>query len=171
MALTERPKIGCTRAFGGVEGGRWVGDATRTTPFELLVDNDGDAALPTGGDIALIVACAWEVACACEVLVARCIREGGALAIALAFARLAAIAAATLDFLVAGCDELVGSSAMRAAASGVGHAFSKFFRLGASSDKSMTLARSDHTLSYAQNAPRADSRTPTFASCRALFTS
>lgn len=152
------------RDLGGVCGVRLTGEATRPPPSELWFDSDGDSARPKGGDVALIAACA------CEVLVALWIKLGGAVAIARAFARLAAIAAATLLFFGAACDEPDASTDIRAAASGSGHAFSRFLRLGVSRALRINFARSDHTLSKVQKAPRAASRTPMLGSWRAFFT-
>jgi hypothetical protein len=123
-----------------------------------LCDKDGEAARLMGGDAALT---------ACEVEVAWCLKLGGDVAIALAFARLAAIAAATLLFLlffgVAG-DKTV------ATVSRSGQDFSSCFRATASKDSRKTLPRSRHTFSKAQKHERALSLTPILASVKAFFT-
>ena len=82
---------------------------------------------------------------------------------ALALARLAAMAAATLDFFTWGVAATVGSPAR---SSGLGHAFSSCLRELASRDSSNARPRSRHTSSNTQNAWRAVSFTAGFGSLR-----
>ena len=85
---------------------------------------------------------------------------GGAFAIALAFARLAAMAAATLLFF--GC---TGAATDRVASrEGSGHAFSTALRAWLSKASRMTAPLSGHTDSNDQKAMRAFSRQDGFAS-------
>lgn len=107
------------------------------------------------GDV--VRAAAWDVA------VAWCLKVGGAVAIAFAFARLAAIAAATLLFLGTGVLELVDVFVM---SSGSGHAFSSCLRAVLSRLFIMTVLLSRHTLSNAQKAARATSLVPGLGSAR-----
>jgi hypothetical protein len=86
---------------------------------------------------------------------------------ALALARLAAIAAATLLFLALG---VVGAVRGRLAiASGFGHAFSSCLRAVGSRDSRIIVAQSCQTPSNAQNAPRAVSLTAGFGSAKPFF--
>ena len=100
-----------------------------------------------------------------DVDVAWCLRVGGAVAIALALARLAAIAAATLLFFKLG---VVGGRSVTTF--GSGHTFSNCFRAVASNASIITVALSCHTLSKTQNVPRALSRTAGLGSPSAFFT-
>lgn len=111
-----------------------------------------------GGDVARIV---------CEVEVAWCLRLGGAVAIAFALARLAAIAAATLLFFAFGGEPALG---MAASASGFGHAFSNCLRDAESRDCRIAEPRSGQIPWNNQNNCRALSRTPAFASPSAFLT-
>jgi hypothetical protein len=102
---------------------------------------------------------------ACELEVAWCLSEGGDVAIAFAFARLAAIAAAILVFFVVGVEGWV----IAAATSGLGQTFSSCFLARESSVPRTASPRSCHTPSKTQKHMRALSLTPTLASARALF--
>jgi hypothetical protein len=92
---------------------------------------------------------------------------GGDVAIALAFARLAAIAAATLLFLlffgVTGDETIV-------AASRSGQTFSSCLRATGSKDSRIALPRSRQTSSKTQKHKRALSLTPTLASAKDFLT-
>jgi hypothetical protein len=85
---------------------------------------------------------------------------------ALAFARLAAIAAATLLFLVGATDK-AGRAAARA---GFGHAFSSCFLARVSKDSRMTLPCSGQTSLNTQKVARPVSLTAGLASDRAFLT-
>lgn len=102
----------------------------------------------------------------CDEAVAWCRRVGGAVAIALAFARLAAIAAATLLFL-AGFG--VEGTKTAAASSGFGHAFSNCFRATESRPPSSVTPRSRQMPSKTQKQMRAFSRTAGLGSASAFF--
>ena len=84
------------------------------------------------------------------------------MAIALAFARLAAMAAATLDFLF-------GFGVLGNRAVGFGHAFSSCFRAVASRVSIIALPRSCQIFSKSQNNNRADSLTAGLESAKARF--
>lgn len=121
-ALVERdncpPDMTLARGDEVLDARRDKGDVGRTPP-ELLVDSEGDAGRFTeGGD---------ETTRAVDV--AWCLSDGGADAIAFAFARLAAMAAATLLFLTWGVCTAVGRLFSTV---GSGHAFSSCFRAVAS---------------------------------------
>lgn len=103
---------------------------------------------------------------ACEDDVAWWRRVGGDSAMAFAFARLAAIAAAMLVFLVAFG---VTGGMIAAAASGLGHAFSSCFRATASKVPKITSPLSCQMASKIQKHLRAFSRTAGFASPNALL--
>lgn len=103
---------------------------------------------------------------ACEVEVAWCLNVGGDVAIAFAFARLAAIAAATLVFLV--FLGVVGGR-MADAANGSGQTFSSCFRARESRVPRIANPRSCHTDSKTQKQTRACSLTPMLASAKDLF--
>lgn len=141
----------------GEEGGEPVerdkGDAARSVPG-LFDETDGELGRRGGVTTA-----------ARAVEVAWCLSEGGALAIAFAFARLAAIAAATLLFLVVGA-----TTGMAARASGFGHAFSSCLRSMLSWASRITRPLSGQTPWYAQNRLRALCRTPALASPMAFLT-
>ena len=92
-------------------------------------------------------------------------REGGAVAIALAFARLAAMAAATLVFF----DATGVEGGSMGCAVGLGHAFSSCFLATASRPSKMARPRSCQMPSKTQNKTRADSLEAGFASARAFF--
>lgn len=159
VALLER-----IRDLGGVGGDKdvrenedrdaGVGELLSLTDFPdgLL----GELVPLEGGETAPVVR---------DVDVAWCLRVGGAFAIAFAFARLAAIAAATLLFFKLG---VVGGRSTTTL--GSGHAFSNCFRAVASNPSMITVALSCHTLSKTQNVPRALSRTVGLGSPSAFFT-
>jgi hypothetical protein len=130
---------------GGEADDRETGDNERTTPF-------GD----WGGDVVLAI---------CEVDVAWCLSVGGAVAITFAFARLAAIAAATLLFLLV----LAVTVGKRAAFSGFGHVFSSCLRATESRVSKMALPRSCHTSSKTQKHSRVDSLTAGLGSTKDFF--
>jgi hypothetical protein len=124
----------------------------RVTPFETIRDfaeggEPGDVDIRSGeegrateflGDV--VGDPARRTGTACEEAVAWCRRVGGAVAIALALALLAAIAAATLLFF-AGFG-VIGNTA--AASSGFGHAFSNCFFATESRPPSSVTPRSLH---------------------------
>jgi len=86
-------------------------------------------------------------------------------AIALAFARLAAMAAATLLFFVWG----VATTGIVAKTSGLGQTFSTCFLATLSRVSSIALPRSGQMASKTQKTLRAVSRTPAFGSARAFL--
>lgn len=137
-------------------GDRVVGDAARMLPIDVLVANGGETSRLPVGDIART---------ACDVLVAWWRRDGGAAAFALAFARVAAIAAATLLFLA------LGVSAVERAVRllGLGHALSSCFRAVGSNACRITAPLSGQMASKTQNIFRASSRTLGFGSPRAFL--
>jgi hypothetical protein len=102
----------------------------------------------------------------CDEDVAWCLSVGGAVAIAFAFARLAAIAAATLLFLPVLAVAAVGKVV---AASGLGQAFSSCLRATESRDSRMTMPRSCHISSNTQKHTRELSLTAGLGSARAFF--
>jgi hypothetical protein len=147
--------------------GRNVLDAMRLARGGLAGKRDEAGEItPRGGVV-------FDEACACEVLVAWCISDGGALAIALAFARLAAIAAATLLFF--GPDAAVLPPAARAVvadeAAGSGQALSTPLRACPSRPLRMTAARVGHTAWKDQNITRPASRAAGFVSTSPFLTS
>lgn len=87
------------------------------------------------------------------------------MAIALAFARLAAMAAAMLVFFAV-CGVVAGNAA---ASWGSGHAFSSCLRASPSRDSSNARPRPRQTCSKTQKVERTLSLTPGFVSFRALF--
>ena len=87
---------------------------------------------------------------------------------ALAFARLAAMAAATLDFFTCG---VATAGATSARSCGSGHALSSCLRDIASSDSNSARPRSRHTPSNTQNVCRAVSLTAGFGSLRLFLNS
>jgi hypothetical protein len=123
----------------------------------------GAVRVPEGefGDGGLLACEAMVEACA----VAACRRVGGAAAICLAFARLAAIAAATLDFFVSTIADAGGVKGERPE----GAALSSCLRAVASSVLAIASARSLHTASNAQNKALALSRRPAFWSANVFL--
>ncbi len=158
LALVDRESVPPERILdlGGDE--RETGDVSRIAPVELLVDSAGEIGRFVGGDVARIV---WDVE------VAWCLRVGGAVAMAFALARLAAIAAATLLFLVLGGVVVVGTPA---SASGLGHAFSNCLRDVESRDCRIVDPRSGQIAWNTQNMCRAPSRTAAWGSASAFLT-
>lgn len=126
--------------------------------FENELRRLGDAARLIGGEVART---AWDVD------VAWCRSVGGAVAIAFAFALLAAIAAAILVFFV--FFGVVGGSTV-SITSGFGQDFSSCFRATESRDARIASPRSRHTSSKTQKHTRALSRTAGFGSASARFT-
>jgi hypothetical protein len=152
VELTDRampPDV--TRALGGEEGDADIlrGDAGRAVEFRG--DVLGEPARLWGGtwddDVAW-----WR-------------RDGGAVAMALAFARLAAIAAATLFFFV--FFGVVGGKA--AISSGLGQTFSTCLRARGSRVSKTAKPLSGQTSSKTQNNMRAFSLTAGFGSPNAFF--
>lgn len=119
-------------------------------PTELF-DNDGDR-----GRLGEVVVLAVEVAW--------CRKEGGSWAIALALARLAAIAAEILLFFVGGTESVDSDNKLLS-----GHAFSSCFRAIESSPAMIAVPLSFHTTFSNQYACRAFSRTPGLGSPSAFF--
>jgi hypothetical protein len=124
---------GRVEAFERARTGGEVGVVRPDTP-EL----DRGETEDLGGDIVRAADVAW------------CRSVGGAVAMALAFARLAAMAAATLLFFTCG---VVGGAVRRAC--WLGHAFSSCLRFVPSCASKMTRPRSFHNPSKDQKATRA----------------
>ena len=120
-----------------LERGGADGELGAAFPDTLPVDREGESER-VGGDMVRAADVAW------------CRRVGGAVAIALALARLAAIAAATLLFFIAG---VVGCTAGRSC--WLGHALSNCLRFAPSCASRTTRPRSFHKPSKDQNAARA----------------
>lgn len=138
-------------------GDRVVGEAARTLPIDVLAANGGETSPLPVGDIARA---------ACDVLVAWWRRDGGAAAFALAFARVAAIAAATLLFLTLGVSVVETAARLP----GLGHALSSCFLATESKACRMSAPLSDQMPSKTQNIFRASSRTLGFGSPRVFLT-
>lgn len=101
----------------------------------------------------------------CDADVAWWRSEGGAVAMAFALARLAAIAAATLFFLL-----FLGVEGVKFANSpGLGHTFSTCLRAIGSKVSRIAKPLSGQTPSKTQNSSRADSRTGGLVSLKAFF--
>lgn len=153
--LTDRDMVPETILDLG--GDRIVGEVPRTLPMDVLAVNGGDTSCLPVGD---------NARAACDVLVAWWRRDGGAAAFALALARVAAIAAATLLFLVLGVSATVGATARLL---GLGHALSSCFLAIESKASRITAPLSGHMPSKTQNIFRASSRTLGFGSPRVFF--
>ena len=158
LALVDRESVPPERILdlGGDE--RETGDVARIAPVKLLVDRAGEIGRFVGGDVARVV---WDVE------VAWCLRVGGAVAMAFALARLAAIAAAMLFFLALGG---VVEEGKPASASGLGQAFSNCLRDAESRDCRIVDPRSGQIAWNTQNICRAPSRTAALASPSAFLT-
>jgi hypothetical protein len=157
VLLTDRTApLEVIRDFG--DGGEAAGRAWGDTECVVLWgDVEGD--LPcfgAGGEVALVM---------CRLEVAWCLRLGGAEAMTLALARLAAMAAATLLFLLF----LGVTGGKSAVACGFGHALSSCFRATESRDSNMTVPRSGHTPWKTQKQARALSLTPGLGSAKAFL--
>ena len=156
LALTERgipPDM--ARARGGGKGGEDGDDESLRGEdglfIELLGEVTGEPARFDGN--------------ICDADVAWWRSEGGAVAMAFALARLAAIAAATLFFLL--FLGVVGGKL--ANPSGLGHTFSTCFRAIESKVSRIAKPLSGQTSSKTQNNNRADSRTGGLVSLKAFF--
>lgn len=106
---------------------------------------------------------------ACVADVAWCRRDGGEVAMAFAFALLAAIAAATLLFLDAALGG-TGVATSSGTASGLGQAFSSCFRDEESRVAIKAAPRSGQSSWNCQKTRRVVSRTATLGSPKAFFT-
>jgi hypothetical protein len=129
---------------GGLDGGRLLALGTRGEVCRCgsgVFGGGGETARRAGG------------------LVTACLNVGGAVAIALALARLAAIAAATLGFFLTSSTGVMGVQA-----SGFGFAFSSCFLAVASSCSAIASALAGQTGSKVQKQVRASGRTPGFGS-------
>lgn len=143
----EAPGLPADRE-GGLDGGRLVlgtrGEVCRCGSGVLV--GGGETARRAGG------------------LVTACLKVGGAVAIALALARLAAIAAATLGFFLTSSTGVIGVQAP-----GFGLAFSSCFLAEASSCSASTKAFAGQTGSKVQKHVRATGRTPGLGSESVLW--
>lgn len=126
MSLRGEREVVGVLAVVPVRGVKGTGRDRGGEPTELL-DNDGDR-----GRLGEVVVRAVEVAW--------CRNVGGSYAIAFAFARFAAITAATLLFFVVGGAEPVEPNRF-----GSGHAFSSCFRPAGSSPAIIAVPLSFHT--------------------------
>jgi hypothetical protein len=119
------------------------------------------------------MALARTVLFACDALVAWCMSDGGALAMARALARLAAMAAATLLFFgpVSVGATVTATSVLCASVESTGQAFSTALRVTVSIAANMTVARAGQIVLNDQNVARPVSRTPGFWSDKLFFVS